>query len=199
MKRALVGLVAPLLSAAASAAPILAADFSASFDGGAFGPFGTTQAIYIRATLRNVSDVDSLTVCPGVCTGGPSTYSLGGIASVPTGYSFVFGASESNTPDGFEGQTVGALAPGESRDFIFGIYTPTQPLAAGWYSFWVQLQIFDATPDRPMVGASSFSGRWEVLAPAAPVPVPGTLALAVAALSILWYSSRRQATGSGPH
>lgn len=58
---------------------------------GPIGPFTTTQPVVIKATVTNISAVETITICPGVCLGDVNTYSLGGLASAPIGYSFYFG------------------------------------------------------------------------------------------------------------
>jgi len=110
---------------------------------------------------------------------------LGGLASIPTGYSFYFGNDPVEAV--FDGQIAGALNPGQTKDFVFGIYTPIGKAAAGFYPFSTQLQIFDATVARLMLGAPTVSGNWEV---AKNVPEPATLVLVVAA-GIAAFATRR--------
>lgn len=171
-----------LCAVAASAAPLLSANYSKSFVGGSFGPFYTDQDVVIIAALKNESVTQDLTICPGVCLGGPFTYSLGGLASIPLGYSFFFGSDPGSVPDGFDGQTIGTLAAGAERDFIFGIYRPDGGALPGTYGFGVQLQIFEATDARPMVNSSSFSGTWQVTQA---VPEPTTASLSILALMVV--------------
>ena len=171
-----------LCAVAASAAPLLSANYSKSFVGGSFGPFYTDQDVVIIAALKNESVTQDLTICPGVCLGGPFTYSLGGLASIPLGYSFFFGSDPGAVPDGFDGQTIGTLAAGAERDFIFGIYRPDGGTLPGTYGFGVQLQIFEATDARPMVNSSSFSGTWQVTQA---VPEPTTASLSILALMVV--------------
>jgi hypothetical protein len=171
-----------LCAVAASAAPLLSANYSKSFVGGAFGPFSNDQDVVIIATLRNESASQDLNICPGVCLGGPFTYSLGGLASIPLGYSFLFGNDPGSVPDDFDGQTIGTLAAGAERDFIFGIYRPDGGTLPGTYGFGVQLQIFEATDARPMVNSSSFGGTWQVTQA---VPEPTTARLSILALIVL--------------
>jgi MYXO-CTERM domain-containing protein len=168
-----------LCAVTASAAPILSANFSKNIVGGPFGPFTTDQDVVIIATLKNESATQELSICPGICTGGPFTYSLGGLASTPQGYSFFFGNDPGSEPDGFDSQTLGPLAPGAERDFTFGINRPALGLLPGTVSFGVQLQIFEATDSRPMINSASFGGTWQVTQA---VPEPTTALLALSAL-----------------
>jgi hypothetical protein len=125
-----------------------------------FGPFLPTESIEIVITLKNASPDQALTICEGVCLGDALTYSLGGLASIPTGYSFYFGNELEEAV--FDGQIAGTLLPRAERDFIFGVYTPVAAVAPGMYAFLTQLQIFDATPERTMLTTSTLSGNWEV-------------------------------------
>jgi hypothetical protein len=43
------------------------------------------------------------------------------------------------------------LLPGQSKNFVFGQFTPISPVAVGSYPFYIQMQIFAATTDRPMI------------------------------------------------
>ena len=85
---------------------------------------------------------------------------MGGLASIPPGYSFYFG--DAPEEDVFDGQIEGTLLPGADRDFIFGIYTPLGPASPGMYGFSAQLQIFAATDDRPCSLRRPFRaiGKW---------------------------------------
>ena len=148
-----------LVSVHANAALLLGASFSTNLP---FGPFLPDEAIEVRVTLTNLSPDQTITICEGVCIGDELTYSLGGLASIPSGYSFFWG----NIPAGsvFDGQIAGALLPGEEKVFVFGIYTPDVTVTPGLYGFSTQLQIFDATADRLMLTSYTFSGNWEVQA-----------------------------------
>jgi hypothetical protein len=48
-----------------------------------FGPFTPAETIVVSGSITNVS-TEAVTICEGVCTG--ATYSLGGFASSPIGY-----------------------------------------------------------------------------------------------------------------
>jgi hypothetical protein len=141
-----------------------------------FGPFSTDQTVIINATLTDISSSQSVAICGGICIG--SAFSLGGSASTPTAtadhYSFSFG-------NYFTGPTeLILLAPGQTDTIIFGEYVPIGGFAPpGTYGFSVQLQVFLATPDRPLVGTSSFGGTWEV------TPVPAALPLFATGLGAL--------------
>lgn len=154
-----------------------------------FGPFFPDQTVIINATLTDISSSQSIAICGGICIG--PAFSLGGSASTPTAtadyYSFSFG-------NYFTGPTnLIILAPGQSDTFIFGEYVPIGGFAPlGTYGFSVQLQVFLATPDRPMIGASSFGGTWEVV-----TPLPATLPLFATGLGAMgllgWRRKRKNA------
>lgn len=140
-----------------------------------FGPFTPTEPIVISGSIANVSTQDA-TICEGVCTG--VTYSLGGFASSPIGYTFIFGDGADPGAGFLSGQANGLLSPGQEKDFVFGEYIPDGGDAAlGGYNFFVQLQIFAATSDRPMVGSAAFGGTWQVEPALESVPEPSSLAL----------------------
>jgi hypothetical protein len=155
-----------LLLLATVFAPVAAAQslLSGSFVG-AIGPFTTTQPVVIRATVTNISAVETISICPGICVGDVNTYSLGGFASVPIGYSSYFGNDPTDEPgtDTYDNQIVGPLAPGQTKEFVFGVFTPGPSVTPGWYAFGTELQVFAATPERPMVLRPSLGGRWQVI------------------------------------
>jgi hypothetical protein len=156
-----------LHASSAHAQVLFTTSFSENFP---FGPFFPQESIEIIATLGN-SSAQTLTICEGPCIGDANTYSLGGLASIPDGYTFFFGDDPVEAV--FDNQIAGPLLPGQEKDFIFGIYTPTAPATPGLYPFSAQLQIFAATADRPMLASPTFSGNWEVI-PCSPFPGGGS-------------------------
>jgi hypothetical protein len=191
-----------ILALSASAELLLSTSFSKNFP---FGPFLPTESIEIIITLTNISPDQPLTICEGVCVGDAFTYSLGGLASIPPGYSFYFG--DEPEEDVFDGQIEGTLLPGAESDFVFGIYTPIAPVDPGMYGFSAQLQIFAATDDRPMLASPTFSGNWEVACSQfpgggstggcfpgpGPFPLsePGVLSLIVLGLAGVGFANKR--------
>ena len=158
-----------------------------------FGPFTPTEEIIVTGSIENVSNQD-VTVCEGtgVCVGASvaSTYELGGFASSPDGYTFSFGDGSDPSAGFLDGKASGTYAPGQEKSFIFGEYTPDGGIAApGSYSFGDQLQIFAGTPDRPMVGSSSFGGTWQV------VPEPSTWAMLLLGFADIGIAGYRRARG----
>jgi hypothetical protein len=153
-RRVALAVGAALLTSSVHAEVLLGVSFSDNFP---FGPFLPNESIEIFATVTNDSADQTITICEGVCIGDSFTYSLGGLASIPSGYSFFFG----NVPDEavFDGQVAGALLPGAERDFIFGVYTPIAPASPGMYAFSTQLQIFAATAERPNARYVDFFGQ----------------------------------------
>jgi hypothetical protein len=197
------GLSTVLLPSGAGAALLLETSFAENFP---FGPFSPTEPIEIVVTFKNSSAEQTLTICEGPCLGDSNTFSLGGLASIPTGYTFYFG--DEPQEDVFDGQIEGTLLAGAERDFIFGIYSPLAPVAPGLYPFSAQLQIFAATEERPMLGSHTFSGNWEVQCSpfpgggstggcfpgpgSFPLPEPGTLALLGIALAGFGFTLRKR-------
>ena len=174
------------VAASAQAAILLSASFSDNFP---FGPFRPRERIEIVISLTNTSTDQTITICEGPCIGDVFTYSLGGQASIPNGYSFFFG--DRRIEDVFDGQIEGTLNPGATEDFIFGVYDPIGRVPPGRYSFATQLQIFDATADRLMLDTSTFSGTWQVVLPRA-VPEPSSFALLALSLAALVFTRRRK-------
>jgi len=175
--------VGALLATGTQAELLLSTSYSDNFP---FGPFRPNEKIEILISLTNISPDKTITICEGPCIGDSLTYSLGGLASIPTGYSFYFG--DKKTEDVFDGQIEGELLPGQEKGFIFGVYDPLGKVDPGFYRFRTQLQIFDATADRLMINSSTFSGRWEVRS----VPAPDSLSLLALSLAGLTVTSRRK-------
>lgn len=168
--------IGTLLATSAQGALLLSTSFSENFP---FGPFKPNEKVEVVVSLTNISPDETVTICEGPCLGDSLTYSLGGLASIPSGYSFYFG--DKKAEDVFDGQIEGELLPGDTKEFTFGVYTPDGKAAPGWYSFSTQLQIFDATVDRVMLASPTFSGRWEVRS----VPEPRTPALLIFGLALV--------------
>ena len=110
---------------------------------------------------------------------------------MPIGYSFYFGNDPTFSGDTFDDQVVGALAPGQEKDFVFGVFNPSASIQPGWYSFGTVLQIFEASAERPLLSTPSFGGRWEVVRESA-VPEPATLALFGLGLAGIPFVRRRR-------
>ena len=96
-----------------------------------FGPFLPNEVIEVIASFTNISPDQTITICEGPCIGDSYTFSLGGFASVPLGYSFYFGNVAEEAV--FDGQIAGVLLPGEERDFVFGVFSPIGPASPGLY------------------------------------------------------------------
>jgi hypothetical protein len=145
LKRQIAGLVLGLSSllfaSGVNAALLLDTSFATNFP---FGPFLPTEPVEIVITLKNASSDHAITMCEGPCLGDSFTYSLGGLASIPNGYTFYFGDDPVEAV--FDDQIAGTLIPGAERDFIFGVYTPIEPVSLGFYSF---LPVRLGSPCRP--------------------------------------------------
>jgi hypothetical protein len=161
----LVGLLVVLAIAAtgeayAQSPLLLSVDFNKSIP---LGPFKKNQTVQIVGTVMNTSTDQPIIICEGICVGDAFTYSLGALVSIPVGYTFLFGDGHDTTEGFLNGQIAGVLLPGESKDFVFGEFSPTSKAEFGTYAFAAQLQIFAATVDRPMIGSSTLSGTWQVI------------------------------------
>ena len=128
--------VGALLATGAQAELLLSTSFSDNFP---FGPFRPNEKIEILISLTNISPDKTISICEGPCIGDSLTYSLGGAASIPNGYTFFFGDKKSE--DVFDGQIEGELLPGQEKDFIFGVYDPLGKVDPGFYSFGTHLLI----------------------------------------------------------
>ena len=169
------------------ASALLAVNFEKSFP---FGPFTPNEPIRVIATAVNTSADQPIFLCEGFCVGDSFTYSLGIWDSIPVGYDFQWGNGGDTTAGFLNGTIAGELLPGEAKDFMVGEYSPVSQVQPGTYDFLVQLQIFAATADLPMVDSSTFSGSWQVVDPT-PVPEPTTYALVLAGLGTMALNSRR--------
>ncbi len=127
-----------------------------------FGPFGTSQTIVVKATVTNVSPTQTIAICPvSTCVGDPYTYVLGGSVSIPNGYNFFYGDGSDTRALG--DHVAGPLAPGQTKEFIYGIFTPaSSPVAPDAYPFAARLQIIAATSERPLLSQVAFGGNWQV-------------------------------------
>lgn len=167
--------------------PLLQGSFGINILNGPIGPYAVDEQVTILATVYNISADQTIFICDGICIGDANTYSIGGLATSPNGYSFVFG--DGHEP--FGSTLVGDLLPGQEKTFVYGVYTPNDNLLPGWYSFYNQLQIFDATPERNFLSGPNFGGRWEVVAKATSVPEPSTFLLLGAGLAGLMFARKR--------
>lgn len=157
-------------------------------DGTPFGPFKENEVIRLLATVKNISTDQSISICEGICLGDEFTYSLGGFANTPNGYLATFGNGGDTSEGWLNGQIAGTLLPGQTKEFVFRTYTPTELVEPGFYSFGAQLQIFAATEERPRLSSPSIGGKWEVI----PVNEPASVALLFAALLILVFARVRR-------
>lgn len=160
-----------ILNAPSAYSSLLTVDYSKNFP---FGPFGTDQSITIYATATNNSPDQTISICEGVCLGNANTYSLGALVSIPQDYTFSWGTGPDSSLGFLNGQLAGELLPNQTKDFVFGLFTPTTIPQLGTHNFSVQLQIFDATVARPMIDSPTFSGSFQAVE-ASPVPLPATL------------------------
>jgi hypothetical protein len=141
----------------------LSVNFDASVP---LGPFKKNQTVKIVATVTNTSPDQPIILCEGICVGDAFTYSLGVLASGPDPefvYTFHFGNGKDTSAGFLNGQLAGVLLPSESKTFVFGEFVPVSKAEIGTYAFRVQLQIFAATVERPMIGSSTLSGTWQVV------------------------------------
>jgi hypothetical protein len=129
-----------------------------------FGPFGQSQAIVIMATVTNVSPSQVISICSGVCVGDANTYSLSSQTSTPAGYTFFSGDDPDANTDAFDDQIVGSLAPGQTKQFVYGVYTPLSAVLPQLYPFAAEIRTFAATPERPLLRTDGFGGDWGVTA-----------------------------------
>ena len=194
MKRAIAAALASVClalgSSFASADTLLTAGFGLNLP---FGPFRPNEKIPILVDVTNRSLDHSITVCEGVCLGDSYTYSLGGWTSSPYGYAFEFGNGGDTSLGPWNGQIAGPLVAGETKTFIFGIYTPVGAVEPKWYPFWTQLQIFAATAERPMLTSATFGGNWLVAEPEPPVvPIPGAIWLFASGLGAMALIAKRR-------
>ena len=153
------GLALPTTSAHAQS--LLQASFTINLE---LGPFGQNQAIVIMATVTNVSPTQTAFICSGVCVGEANTYSLSSQTSTPDGYVFFSGDNPDADVDAFDDQLVGSLAPGQTKRFVYGVYTPVSAVTPGLYAFNAEILTFAATPERPLLRTDGFGGDWEVTA-----------------------------------
>ena len=155
----LLGLALPTTSAHAQS--LLQASFTINLE---FGPFGQNQAIVILATVTNVSPTQTISICSGVCVGEANTYSVASQTSTPDGYAFFSGDDPDADADAFDDQLVGSLAPGQTKQFVYGVYTPVSAVTPGLYTFHAEILTFAATPERPLLRTDGFGGDWAVTA-----------------------------------
>jgi hypothetical protein len=120
-----------------------------------FGPFSPTEIIKITGTETNTSPDQPIAVCEAACVGGANSFSFGGLASIPSAtaafYTFTFNNPATN--EFLLDSAAGILLPGQTRTFDFGELIPNGIVPDGSYAFSMQLQLFAATVDRPMLGA----------------------------------------------
>lgn len=147
----------------------------------------TTDRVVINGRLSNsASSTENLGVIGGFLQNPPGfDYEIGGFASIPYApstntevYAFHFGPSQDPlTVFDLQTQFEGAnLAPGENFDFVFGSLAPINGVVpVDTYSFYGQLQLFRATPDRPAVGFRSDSLAWATSLAREPIPEPSTI------------------------
>jgi len=184
------GIVLTLASRIATASSLVSVSYADNFP---FGPFTPNETVSILATITNDSSTQPLFLCEGVCLGDSSTYSLGALENTPPGYnsySFAFGDGGSTALGFLNGQIAGELLPGQSKNFVFGEFTPISPVAPGTYPFLIQMQIFAATTDRPIIDSSTFSGSWQVVP--STVPLPAAVWLLLSGVGGLAAVTRRE-------
>jgi hypothetical protein len=175
------------------ASPVL---LEASLGALPFGPFSPTQIIKITGTETNTSPDQPIAVCESICVGGPNSFSFGGLASIPTAtaafFNFTFDNPVTNEP--FLDSAASILLPGQTKTFDFGELIPIGVVPDGVYAFSTQLQLFAATVDRPMLGASNFGGTFEVQS----VPELSTWAMMILGLAGLGFMAYRRKTAALP-
>jgi hypothetical protein len=84
------------------------------------------------------------------------------------------------------------LNPGQSFDFTFAEYVPTDLVTSGTYSFFDQLQLFQASDTRPPLGSSSFGGSFQVVAAPIAAPEPSSVALMIVGVGGLIFAGKRR-------
>jgi hypothetical protein len=190
MPALLASMLACLAVPTARASLLLDASLSAESP---FGPFLPTDTIIIGGTATNTSSNQSISICEGICIGDANTFSLGAAASIPNGYSFLFGNGGDQSVGFLDGQLNGVLAPLQSKQFIFAEFSPEGGVASpGNYSFFVQLQLFSATSERPFLGGSSYGGGWQVVAVPSTTPIPSALPFFAAGLVVIGFFRRKR-------
>jgi PEP-CTERM motif-containing protein len=173
--------------------PAFAVPFGWSLGQIPFGPFKPDQTVVLTAYIGN-SSANTIYFCD--CVGDQNTYSFGGTASI-TGstaqyYNFQFG--NGTVPGGFTPPA--SVHPGESTSFTFAEYVANESVPEGLYPFSASLQLFQATPDRPLLGQSGFGGNWQVVA----APEPSSAALLLVGFGAtcgLWRSRRAKIPSFG--
>jgi len=154
-----------------------------------FGPFTPTETIIVSAEIINISD-HVVYFCPGATTECVSdvadSYGFGGGISGPDPAGYIPEFGDGTNPDN-PFAIPASLSPGASASFLFSEFIPTS-VEAGTYGFDDQLQVFQASADRPMLQADNFGGTFQV----ADVPEPSALAaLSVGLLGIGMMRRRR--------
>ena len=132
---------------------------------------GTTDTVVIRATLTNSASSDENLGVIGGLQGQPPgfDFEVGAFASIPNPtpieYEFQFGPEfVGNVPGAFSDQFEGVdLAPSESFEFVYMMFRPwNTDVAIGSYSMQGEIQLFEASAQRPLIGRSGDSITWTV-------------------------------------